>query len=180
VRQRSSAIYPAHSRRLAWPRNVGDIRIQFDNANGTGDFVMVGPSLQLGNDLETACLISLFTDAQADPDDNLPEAFLAGDPRGWWADTYLATEDPTLAVIPNDRTGSKLWQVTLRPRNQDTLNWAQNIASLALQWMIIDGVATAVNVTAQFIGQAGIGLIITITEPTGQSSIYRYAWAQEG
>ncbi len=159
---------------------MGDIRIVFDNATGTGDFVMVGPSLQIGNDLETAVLISLFTDAPATADDNLPTAFIGNDPRGWWADTYLADEDPTLTAIPGDVTGSKLWQITLRPRNQDTLNWAQNTATVALQWMITDGVASAINVTAQFIASAGVGLIVQITEPNGQSSIYRYAWAQEG
>jgi phage gp46-like protein len=157
-----------------------DIRIVFDNTTGTGDFAMTGPSLTLGNDLETAVLISLFTDAPATPDDNLPTTFTGGDPRGWWADTYSAFEDPSLAAIPNDVTGSKLWQVTLRPRNQDTLNWAQNAAAVALNWMIVDGVAASVSVQPYFVGQAGIGLVVTITEPDGGVTPFSYAWAQEG
>jgi len=159
---------------------MGDIAIVFDNATGTGDIAMDGPSLLLGNDLQTAVLISWFSDAPASPDDNLPPNFVGGDPRGWWADTYAALEDTTLAPIQGDFTGSKLWQATLRPRNQDTLNWAQNEGRLRLAWMITDNVATTIDVTAQFVGQAGIGLIATITEPSGNVSRYAYAWTQEG
>jgi phage gp46-like protein len=147
---------------------VGDIRIVWDPATGTGDFAMLGAALALGNDLETAVLISLFTDQVSDPDDIMPEAQKA-DPRGWFADSY---ED--------DQIGSKLWQALWRQTVPDTLNWARDTASKALQWMIDDGVASAIDVTPQFYGKGGLALTIVITEPNGKRTPFSYAWAQEG
>ena len=153
---------------------MGDIRIKFDQATGTGDFNMLGPALELGQDLETAVLISLFTDAQADPGDIV----LDNDPRGWWADTYSAFEDPALTTIPNDRIGSKLWQIFARPRNQDTLNWMRDISLAALRWMITDGVADQITVQPMFTSSGGVGEIITIVK-NGIPTVYDYAWGQD-
>jgi hypothetical protein len=97
---------------------VGDIRIVWDPTTGTGDLNMLGAGLELGHDLETASLISMFTDAQVDPGDIVFD----NDPHGCWIDTYAALEDPTLAVIPDDHIGSKIYQAFARPRTQDTLN----------------------------------------------------------
>lgn len=156
---------------------MGDIRIVWDNTIGYGDFRMVGPSLELGHDLETAVLISLFTDCAADPEDVIPDSERA-DPRGVWFDTYARFEDPLLAPIAGDRIGSKLWQAFWRIRNQDTLNWAQDQASIALQWLIVDGVAASIDIEAVFVA-SGVGLLIAITEPTGQVTRFSYAWRQE-
>ena len=48
---------------------MGDIRIVWDPTTGTGDLNMLGSGLELGFDLETASLISMFTDARSDPGD---------------------------------------------------------------------------------------------------------------
>jgi phage gp46-like protein len=144
-----------------------DISLVWDPVNARADFAMTGAGLALGNDLETAVLISLFTDQAADPADLMPPGEGA-DPRGWWADTY---ETP-------DQIGSRLWQVFWRVRNQDTLNWARDTATRALQWMIEDGVATAIQVVPQFYGQGGLALSIAITEPSGNTSPFRFAWDQ--
>ena len=123
--------------------------------------------LETGHDLETAALISLFTDGQADPGDVTPRD-LDPDPRGWWADTYNS-----------DRIGSKLWQVMGRVRNQDTLNFARDAAAKSLQWMIDDGVASAVAVRPSFFGSGGLRLDIAITEPTGTVNQFAFIWSQE-
>jgi phage gp46-like protein len=153
---------------------MGDIRIVWDPATGTGDFNMLGAGLELGHDLETAVLISLFTDAQADPGDIVFD----NDPHGWWADTYAALEDPALTPIPGDRIGSKLWQAFGRPRNQDTLNWLRDTILTALSWMLADGVASAVDATPLFTSSGGIGAVVTITA-NGVPAVFNYAWAQE-
>jgi phage gp46-like protein len=154
---------------------MGDIRIIWDPATGTGDFAMDGADLATGHELETAVLISLFTEAEADPGDIVPDTI---DRRGWWADTYAALEDPTLPTIGNDRIGSKLWQVFVRPRNQDTLNWLRDAATKALGWMLTDGVASAIDVEPLFINAGGVGLIITITA-NGTPTRFSYVWSQE-
>jgi phage gp46-like protein len=142
---------------------MSDIRIIWNPATAAGDFQMAGSGLELGHDLETAVLISLFTDARADPDDLMPDSQRA-DPRGWWADDI----------------GSKLWQIFWRQVNQDTVNWARGECTRALQWLLDDGVAASVDVAARIAGKGRIGVSITITEPNGKASIYRYAWQQEG
>ena len=60
---------------------MGDIRIVWDPATGTGDLNMLSTgAVETGHDLETASLISMFTDAQADPGD----AVYGTDPAGVW------------------------------------------------------------------------------------------------
>jgi phage gp46-like protein len=153
---------------------MGDIRIVWDPTNGTGDFNMLGAGLELGHDLETASLMSMFTDAQADPGDIVYDT----DPRGVWFDTYAALEDPALTSIPDDRTGSKIWQAFARPRTQDTLNWLRDEVIRCHGWMLVDGVASSVDATAFFTGQGGIGAIVTIVA-NGLPNVFNYVWPQE-
>jgi phage gp46-like protein len=153
---------------------MSDIRLVWDPLTGTADFNMIGAALELGHDLETAVLISLFTDGQADPGDIVYDT----DPRGWWADTYAAFEDPALLSLPGDRIGSKIWQVFVRPRNQDTLNWLRDEASRSLSWMLSDGVASAIEVIPLFTGSGGVGLIINLTA-AGAPFRYAFDWSQE-
>ena len=153
---------------------MSDIRLVWDPVTGTADFAMAGLGLALGRDLETAVIISLFSDAQADPGDVVYDT----DPRGWWADTYAALEDPALTPLADDRIGSKLWQVFARPRNQDTLNWMRDQIVKALDWMLTDGVASAIDVVPQYTIPGGVGAQLTITA-NGTPTVYNYAWSQE-
>jgi phage gp46-like protein len=149
-------------------------QIVFDNATGWGDMVVQNGALLTGNDLETAIIISLFTDALADDGDVIYDPDL----MGWWGDRYSAVEDSTLPVIQNDRIGSKLWQVFNRPRNQDTLNWMADQIRVALNWMIVDGVAQSFDVGAVFTSNGGVGAQIAVTR-AGVRNTYAYAWAQD-
>ena len=156
---------------------MGDIRIIFDQATGTGDFAMAGADLEQGHELETAVLISLFTDAQADPGDIVPDTI---DPRGWWADTYSALEDPTLPVIADDRIGSKIWQIFVRIKNQDTLNWLRDQIEKSLAWMLTDGVAASVSATTYSLGLGAVGATVKISEPNGTVTQFSYVWNAPG
>ena len=139
----------------------------------TGDFVMFGSALILGKDLETAVLISLFSEASADPGDIVPDS----DPRGWWADSYATLEDPALTPLP-DGIGSKIWQIFRMIRNQDTLNWLRDQCLKSLHWMIVDGVASSIAAEPVFTSNGGVGVTITITS-NGRPTVFSYAWAQE-
>jgi phage gp46-like protein len=139
----------------------------------TADFVMSGSALVLGKDLETAVLISLFSEASADPGDIVPDS----DPRGWWADSYATLEDPALTPLP-DGIGSKIWQIFRMIRNQDTLNWLRDQCLKSLHWMIVDGVASSIAAEPVFTSNGGVGVTITITS-NGRPTVFSYAWAQE-
>lgn len=146
---------------------MADLRIVWDPAAARGDLAMAGPALETGHDLETAVLVSIFTDLTADPGDILRPGDVA-DPRGWWADS-----------LTGDAVGTRLWQAFGRPANQDTLNWARDQAEKALAWMVEDGVAASVAVETAWVARGALGLRITITEPGGRRTAYSYAWDQE-
>jgi phage gp46-like protein len=137
-----------------------------------GDWAMDGADLATDQDLYTAILISLGTNAQAAPDDTIPGG--ATDPQGWWGDAYS-----TLPI------GSKIWLLPRTPTPQ-TLTAAQAVASAALNWLITDGVAASVDVTAQFVAPATPGdplqLVVQIT--VGRQGVppvsfnYQWVWGQ--
>ena len=111
------------------PANAsGDVYVLWDNENAYGDWSLAEGDLQTGQDLETACLVSLFTDKLATPDFVPTDGTC--DRRGWWADPY---HDAPL--------GSNLWQLERAKKTRDTLALARRYAIDALQWLVDDGVA---------------------------------------
>lgn len=131
-----------------------------------GDWVLVGPDLQGGSDLETAVLISLFTDRVADPEDPIPDG--SGDPRGWWGDL--------------DRTaplGSKLWLLERAKRTEETRLLAIDYAEEALAWMVDASIAESVSATAAWAGRSRLDLGVVILEPGGRETTFNYQWAWE-
>lgn len=147
---------------------AGDILVQWDNALTLGDWVLAIDDVQTGQDLETACLVSLFTDRLATPDFVPTDG--TSDRRGWWADPY---NDAPL--------GSNLWQLERAHKTRSTLGLAQRYASEALQWLVTDGVARAVVVDTQWLEPSGGGTFlairIVITKPDGSLTRFTYGWA---
>ena len=143
---------------------MADIRLVWNPASAIADIRIIDGQVETGQDLETAVLISLFTDHVVDTGDVLPDP-RDNDPRGWWADTYEAP----------DLIGSKLWQVMGRIRNQDTLNFARDTAEKSLQWLIEDGIASAVDVTPSFYGKGGLRLDIQLTQARGVTQ-FSFVW----
>lgn len=96
-----------------------------------------------GHDLQSACLISLGTDAErVGPRE-------ADEPRaGWWADAYASEiEGADFAAF-----GSQLWTLdTVHVREAAVL--APQYAREALQWLVDDGHVTAVDATAAVVGE---------------------------
>lgn len=146
---------------------MADITTIWDVANGRGDWAMAGPSLQAGSDLETAVLISLFTDRLADASDVIPDG--SGDPRGWWGD--LDAPSPI---------GSRLWLLDRSCARADVPVKAQQYITEALAWLLEDGVATAVEVACQFTAPTMLGCAIVILRTTGERVALNYAWAWNG
>lgn len=88
------------------------------------------------DDLPRAVINSLFSWRRAESDDILP-----GTSRyGWWADTY---DDD------GEKFGSRLWLLSRSKATEEVTLLAREYAQEALQWLIEDGVATEVNVTAE-------------------------------
>jgi phage gp46-like protein len=149
---------------------AGDVLILWDNLKGEGDWALALGDLQTGQDLETACLVSLFTDRLATPDFSPTDG--TTDRRGWWADPY--NEEPL---------GSTLWQLDRAKKTRDTLGTARRYALTALQWLIDDGVAASIACNTSWLGGAGstlLGIALAITRPNGAQTRFMFAWAWEG
>lgn len=144
----------------------GDIRVVWSNDLTIGDWSLAEGDLETGQDLETACLVSLFSDVLATPDFTPTDG--TTDRRGWWADYYLSTP-----------TGSHLWQLERAKKTRDTLGLAQRWAQDSLQWLIDDGVAAALLVNTMWITPTMLGIAIAITKPDGTETRFMYGWAWE-
>jgi phage gp46-like protein len=145
----------------------GDVYILWDNNNAIGDWTLADGDLQTGQDLETACLVSLFTDKLATPDFVPTDG--SSDHRGWWADPY------------NDQPlGSNLWQLERAKKTRDTLAIARRYALDALQWLVDDGVAKEVVCNTSWLGGAGstmLGIGLAIIKPDGSLTRFTFGWA---
>lgn len=127
-----------------------------------GDWQILSPGLAEDTGLDTGIIISLFTDRRAE-DGDLP----AGENRrGWWGDTY--------AEIEGDRIGSRLWLLSREKQLPRVLAKAEEYANEALAWLIEDGIANRVNVTAAIIAQGVLGLEIQIYRRDALPARYRF------
>ncbi len=139
------------------------MRIEFDPATGFFDLALTargGVDAGYGNGgaLEAAVWVSLFTDLLADAGDMTPD--LGADRRGWWSD----------APLPADhRMGSLIWLHMREKKSEKVRASIENEATAALQWLIDDGLATAVDVTAAWIDapRDALRLVVVLTEPNG-------------
>lgn len=128
------------------------------------DIALDGADVVHDDGLETSVILSLFTDRRAADDDVLPGG--DDDRRGWWADAY--------AGVVGDRIGSRLWLLAREKQTPDVLLRAEGYAREALQWMIDDGVARSVTVSAEIVRDGVLGLAIEIARANGSTAQYRF------
>lgn len=138
-----------------------------------GDWLIEPPGLAADHDLETAVLLSLFTDDSAHVDDVIPDG--ADDRRGWWGNW----ERPEAGAL-----GSRLWLLSREKSTDDVRRRAEEYAAEALQWLLDDGVAASVDVVATYleigpVPPQTLAVQIAITRSDGTVFDRRYAWAWE-
>ena len=134
-----------------------DLMLGWDADVGTGDIRVAGADLATDGSLQTAVLISLFTDRRA-PVGELP--YGVRDRRGWWAD----------ALADGDETGSLLWTLTPGKETAGILVRAESHASEALAWLVDDGHAETVSVSAAWEppGAMTIGVDIRLSDGSSE------------
>lgn len=128
------------------------------------DWQLAGGNLAADDGLDSAVLISLFTDRRANDDDVLPDA--GGDRRGWWGDSYNPDS--------KDRIGSRLWLLSREKQLAKVLTRAQDYAEEALAWLVADGVASRVTVIASNPRMGLLALDIAIDRPQHPTARYRF------
>jgi phage gp46-like protein len=115
--------------------------------------------------IETAVLISLFTNRRAEDEDVIPDN--SADKYGYWGDA--------VAEQAEDSLGSKLWLLSRHKNTSDVLPLVEEYAKESLEWMIEDGVADKVEVLAQKYSMDTVIMNIEINRPGEADSIfYKY------
>lgn len=119
------------------------------------DLALEANDLARDDGLETAILISLYTDRRTDDVESVPSG--DGDRRGWWGDA--------VPVVAGDRIGSRLWLLSREKEVPTALRRAEEYAREALAWLLEDRVAERVEVTASVPGPHVLGLTIAVHRP---------------
>ncbi|KKM77206.1 hypothetical protein LCGC14_1372390 [marine sediment metagenome] len=158
---------------------VDDIRIIWDAGLQEGDFNFLeeNQDLESDNGLETAVIISLFTDRRAKVDDILPDPNNP-DRRGWWGD--LVSPE-----VKDDQIGSRLWLLNREKTLESVLERAKQYAEEALQWLIEDGVAVKIDVETErqgIPGQDRLALGVMIHKKDGKNVALNFEaqWIAQG
>lgn len=141
------------------------IRLDYDNEIGECDLARADDGgIAEGRELETAVLISFFTNRRVGADEVPPGV----DRGGWWGDAFPDDDFPD-----DEPIGSRLWLLEAHGRSApDILVRARAYAIEALEWMITDGIATAVDATATHRADGGIRITVAITLPDGTRRTY--------
>lgn len=121
------------------------------------DFALDQGDLAVDNGLETAVLISLFSDRESD-DSNAIDTH-----SGWWGDLTLDHH--------NDHIGSELWTLSRETLTPRTVIRAKAIVEDALQWLIDDAVADKVTVIVAISPQKQLDIRIVV-ERQGANALH--------
>lgn len=140
-----------------------DVRTVFLGFDQGADYALDALGLTEDDGLETAVVLSLFTDRRAQQDDPLPDG---ADRRGWWADGTGADA--------RDRIGSRLWLLWREKQLPAVLVRARQYAEEALAWLVTDGVARRVEVQASNPRRSLLRLDVGIYRPDAPPVRYRF------
>lgn len=143
----------------------GDIRLFPDPIVEETDVRISDRDLVRDSGIETAVMISLFTNRLADEEDLLPDS--EGDRQGWWADAV--NED-------DDKIGSRLWLLQRSKTVQEIPSEAEGYIKEALQWMLDDGVASEIEVSVSRLDYQTLQMNIDITSGTGEQFFFKYVF----
>jgi phage gp46-like protein len=114
------------------------------------------------DDLEVAGLLSLFSDRRVEFHE-LPAG--DSDRRGWWGDTF-----------ETEPLGSRIWLAERGKASEITPQLVARWAREALQWLIVDGVCSSIEIEAEEAtgNLRGVFLNVTFVRDLGERVSRRY------
>lgn len=132
-----------------------------------------GRDLDTRISLETAVVLSLFSDRVANDDDVLPDD--TGDRRGWWAETGVS--------IP-DHMGSRLWLFSREKRTEAVRRRLDQATRECLAWLVRDRVARKVDVSVEYPRGTTdrVDIAVVVWKADGRRIDFRYelVWQELG
>jgi phage gp46-like protein len=144
---------------------LADLALTWSNASGNADLSMIDSDLASDRGLETAVILSLFTDRRAE-DDDVPPSGDATDRRGWWADRF--------ADVEGDKIGSRLWLLNRGKRVNETRLRTKEYIREALQWMLDDKVVDSIDIVVETNGEQ-LAFSVGLQRPSGDRVTLRFA-----
>lgn len=163
-----------------------DIGISWDIRAARGDWSITSCDLTLDNPLRSAIIVSLFTDRVLPKQPTGLDAAVGlvandgaagtveADLGGWWGD-----------VLEEEPIGSRLRQLrrAIKAGDASLPGEAQAMCREALQWLIADGIAEDVSVSAWWSASnaSALEFEITVKRPSVSSSeTFLFSWAWKG
>lgn len=151
----------------------GDIKVKWSAAEQAADFILDDGDIDLSSDagIETAIVISIFTDRRAEGEE-LP----SGETKlkGWWGDSF--------ADVANDRIGSKLWLLYREKQLPEVARRAKQYVEEALKWLTDTKVAKKVEVSTAFVATGMLGIGVKIYRPVSNETMefrFNYNWQSQ-
>ena len=133
---------------LIWTDEAGNSVID-QNGRPVASTFTPGDGLAMGDELLSALIISLFTDAEASADDVITDG--SGDPRGWWGGPI----------------GSKIWLRARSKATPSTLALVKNDIEQALAWLITDDIVARIDVATEWTRPAMLGASVFLMRQDG-------------
>lgn len=147
-----------------------DAALEFGTVEREADLVLEGADLKVDNGLNSAILVSLFTNARADQDARLPTE--DSDRRGWWGDSF--------APVEGDQIGSLMWLLRRETLTEQLRAQAGREAERALQWLIEDGIAAELEITSEIQKPGWLLLQVIVVRPDASRVEFQHAFVWEG
>lgn len=141
-----------------------DLALTYNADIGGLDIRLDGADLAAEDGLATAVMLSLMTDRTAEPH----EVSTGSDRRGWWADAF--------AEDVNDAFGSRLWLLEREKVLPETVQRARRYVREALQWVVDDGLASDMSVSA-FVPRMGWLLVDVVLTLDDAGRRFRFEWS---
>jgi phage gp46-like protein len=132
--------------------------------DGIFDIPISGTEFESVSGVETAILVTVFTEARSDSD-TIPDAF---NRRGWVGNLLTLEEGYEL--------GSLLWTLSQARLTQNTLNTASDTVKKALNWMIEDGIADTIEVDTVVVSNRTANINIDLFKDLNMVGRYTTVW----
>jgi phage gp46-like protein len=149
---------------------MSDFTLTMINSSGFADMSIVKGDFAIGRDLETAVLVSLFSNRRATNDELNDYATGRAKPElntGLWIDTYRT----------DIQYGSGLWLLSRSKRSEETRDRYERYADEALKWLVADGVASSIKSTATFAGtRVLLTVVISRESDIDVTATFDFAW----
>lgn len=147
-----------------------DIRVVFDPDLWTGDLELEDGDLASDEGLQTAVILSLFTDRRAEPDDEIPDG--SDDRRGFWGDAIPPIVDGE--TLEEDRFGSRLWLLDREKKITEVVNKAREYCEEALEWMIKIKIVNRIEIETFAQGDDILAAQMRMYRPNGDAVNFRF------